>query len=215
MIITQVGCSNEFDKQYDGLMVSAKLNFQKKDFNKAAEKFYEASQIHHMSDDSENRQKALIGFFESCSYMLSPERERFLTKLKSSLPSMPPAEQESFFFLSTGNSQIDNSVVAEIRSSAAEMLRKRVNPQVNWRKALVLELRIVGVNVEEIDVTDIIINGRTSKNILVFGEINPQSDCGKIEYIVKQFLYDYPVIGRFEFLSYMDEKARIVKICDL
>ena len=158
IIITQVGCSNEFDKQYDELMVSARLSFQKKSFDKAAEKFYKASQIHGMSDDNLNRQKALIGFFESCYYMESPERERFLTKLKSSLPSMPAAEQESFFFLSTGNSQIDNSVIAEIRSSAAEILRKHVNPQVNWREALALELRIFGVAVKSIETEQIIID---------------------------------------------------------
>lgn len=212
--MTIVGCSNEFDKQHDDVMTSARTSFLNRDFNKAAKTYFKAAQIRQTSNDRLNREKALKGFFESCYYMNPEERGGLLSIMKASLSSTTPDEQEGFLFFSTGTAEIDSSVVAEVRSATAEILRKRLSLQGNWKEALSLELRLAGVVVKEIDDNSVTFD-KEYHPIQLFGKLNSQADRGKIEKTVKEFLANHPGIGQHDSVAYFDEKCVLVKICDL
>lgn len=214
---TVIGCANEFDKEYDAVMSSGMTSFQNNDFNKAADTYLKAIQIRQTSNDQLNRDKALKGFFESCYHVNVAERASLLSKMKASLTSMSPDEQEGFLFFSTGKADIDSSVLAEVRSTTAEILRKRLSSQGSWKEALALELRIAGVAVREIGDDQMTIAHREYHPIWLFGKVNPPADRSKIEKTVREFAINHPEIGQHDSVAYFDEeqKGTLVKICDL
>jgi hypothetical protein len=228
--LTVAGCSNKFDKQYDGAMTTARMSFQNRDFGRAAETYLEAAQIRggFRTDDWPHREEALKGFFRSCYYINPAERVGPLSKMKASLSSATPDEQESFLFFRTGAAEIDSSVVAEVRSATAEVLRKR--PQADWEAALALELRISGVAVKKIEDarTTLLVDGgedREFRSIRLFGKLDPKAERDKIERTVKAFLVDHPGIVHHDLVDYFDDeqesgtlikqRGALVKICDL
>jgi hypothetical protein len=211
-----IGCANKFDKQYDALMSLAMTSFQNKDFNKAAETYFTATQIRQTSNDRLNRDKALRGFFESSYQVNVAERASLLSKMKASLTSMSPSEQEAFLLFRTGKTDIDNSLLPELRLTTAEMLRKRLSPQGDWKEALALELRIAGVAVRKIGDDPITID-RQYHPIWLFGKVNLPADRDRIEKTVKEFIVSHPGIGQHDSVAYFDEeqKGTLVKICNL
>lgn len=104
------------------------------------------------------------------------------------------------------------------------------NGSAGWEEELALELRIAGVPVENVEDTPVTLirtreGERSSEEIrqitlfCKFGgegrKINPESDRGQIEITVKRFLASHPGIGSFDCVSYMDDRATMIKICDL